>query len=557
MKLKSRSRVVLVLPFVIFPLLFLWLEAGIIAQILQQRTLLLESGEFYGDRLLNMSFARTVMEHGFQFLDPFNRREPVVYQFAGWWMLGAASAALGVQPWAAANLIHLVFAPAVYCALSFAGRRLQVRGLYGGLLIVFLFSNLEFFVYGGYNRVFGSHAILLPFLRQIFGFYADSYALLFGLAAFAVWLPLLKRPATGRAVLFLGLACVSFLLHFLPALFFLVLFYLTGVAFAWVSWEGRVRRRALIFFGAFAALYAAALVYYEFRLPMPLLAASGGAAGLFVFVHAQNRLRGLLLLPALAMVPAALLALANILEFRAHSAGGVDYNENVRMIPLSIPASYILKCYFPVIVLSIVSFWKDRSPLRKGIKAAVMAASVLLVFNHAFGYGNHPYRFVPYAFPFWALLAGDGLVRLLAASSWKARLAAGGLGILLAMGSWSSFHLRPAYDIPGNYRPVDPLVLTIRDEIERIRQNERNAVFFSEYLLMPMERLAPHTAARFLTAAPINTASRIGQLLTYDQVLARNARPDYVITERLLALPLVSELQAGDRIVRFYRSPAQ
>lgn len=549
-------------------ILTIWLNWHFFRAVSLYGTILLETGEFYGDRLLNMSIAKTAQELGINFLDPFNRMEPIFYQFPGWWGLGFLARFSGLHPWTVANLIHLFYVPAFFLiAWKLGGLIIRNRGaVIAGIAILFLFGNLEWFYSHEYQKVYGAHAIILPFLQQTFGFYIDSYGMLFGYGALFVWFVLLQAGSFDwkKTILFWIAATVSFCLHFLPALFFILAIMLLLFSSTLTACSTAQRKKIGGILAVIAILYLAALGYRSSRPPMAVIALTAGMVWLTFLRYDRNRLR--YAVPLVPMAFMLLVAGANLLAFKAHYSFLLnDYNATVRSVDLAIPAHVLLICYFPVFVLALVSLVREEEERWRWIKWSLVLASLAVIGNGALGYNNHPYRYIPYTYPLWALLAGDGLVRLLRV--WKNPIAATILAltsVTLCLGIWSNIDHRSRYSV-GNSRQIDPLVLALAGMIETERKKDPGAIFYVEpvdfdrtRLGLDVSRLAPYTAAHFFGASDINFRSGYRDCRTAEEMFRTahdNAlRVDYLITYREMdGMTPLKELAWGMRRFRLYR----
>jgi len=550
------------LPLLLMLALTVWLNWHFFRAVSEHGTVLLETGEFYGDRLINMGVAKTAQELGINFLDPFNRMEPIFYQFPGWWGLGYIARFTGLQPWAAANLVHLFFVPAFFLvAWRLAGTITRSRhAVIAGIAILFLFGNLEWFFSHEYLKTYGAHAVMLPFLQQIFGFYIDSYGMLCGYAALLAWLGYLQaeKPGWKQLAVFWLAAVVAVNLHFLPAIFFIVIIMSQLFGLTLAELDILQRRKLFIILAGIAALYLAALWYWSFRPPMSFLGITAGLVWLVLAWHDRKRVR--YLLPLLPVVTLVLLAGANLLSFKAYYTFLLnDYNDTVRKVALGIPAHVLLICYFPVVVLTLVALARETDSRWRWLKGCMVLAAVAVIFNDQLGYNNHPYRFVPYTYPLWALLAGDGLVRLL--RSWRqpgSAIILSLTGAALGLGIWSNIDHRRSYAVADNCKPVHPLVLKLAAAIEAERKTAPGTIFYLEPTIFGADRLAPYSGARFFSSAYINFRSAYRHYPTYEEMLpaarALALRVDYLILPRTIdGLLPVRELTWGEICFRFYR----
>ncbi len=535
-------------------------------------TLLIESGEYYPDRLLNMSLARAAEAYGPQFNDPYNRTEPVFYQFAGWWALGFLARISGAEPWVIANAIHLFYIPLFFLAARAAYRSIlqDGRAVAAGIGILFLFGNLEWFLTGGFSGSYGKHALLMNFHRATYAFYIDAYALLAGFASLACWIRIATKNRVDwpYVILFWLSASVALNLHFLPALLFVLIFFFSLAALTLIELEAQHRDRLILAMSFLALAFSISLAFWSFRPPMPVLLVFGGA--LWTVCLAASRQRWRFFLPLPPLIALAALTAANLSSIRNHfgiiSSG---YDNVVREIDLAVPPLVYLASYFPVLLLSGISIVRDTDTKRKAIKAALIAAALAAVFNDKLGYNNHPYRYVPYSYPIWAMLAGDGLVRILPLwrkPLWSATLALS--AITLSMGIWSNLRARPEYATPLTLQPASKLILAAARSIEVESMRNRQAVFYLEPAvlkssgkypeLLTTERLAPYTAAPFLHTSLINFQTDMGTYTRLEDMLkaakAANQRVDFAVLSRSVPrFTPVQTIREGDLEIHIFR----
>lgn len=503
--------------------LTLWLNWYFIRAVSEHGTLLLETGEFNYDRLINMGFAKAAQEWGINFFEPFNRIEPIFYQFSGWWGLGFAARLTGLQPWAVANLIHLLYVPLFFLLawrlFSFVVRSRDAA--FAGIGILFLFSNLEWFLNHAFMKRYGTHAVLFPFLQQSFGFYMDSYSVLFGYGALFAWLKYLQTetPDWKQILPFLLPAIVALNLHFLPAIFFMLLFMMLLFAVTYSELDSVCRRRIGCILAGMALVYLGALAYWSSRPPMGFICVLAGSVWALFYLHERKRSRYLLALAPI--LPVVLLAGSNLLALQSYYGSlANDYNEAVRHKQLGIPVRDLLICYFPVVVLAVVSLYRETDSRWRMVKGTILLAAAAVIFNDKLGYNNHPYRFIPYTYPVWAMLAGDGLARLL--RSWRQPAAIIVLCLTLptlGMGVWANIRHHRLYAIAANCTPVEPLVIDIVAAIEAERRTFPQAVFYVAPSILTADRLAPYTGAKFFFSAEINYRSSYRFYWRHDEML--------------------------------------
>jgi len=284
----------------------------------------------------------------------------------------------------------------------------------------------------------------------------------------------------------------------------------------------------------------------------------GGAVWLLFLVHDRMRLRYLVAL--LPFVPLVLLAGANLLAFQAYYGSlANDYNQTVRQMQLAIPVRDLLICYFPVIVLAAVSICREADSRWRMIKGVVVLTALAVVFNDKLGYNNHPYRFIPYTYPLWAMLAGDGFVRLLRV--WRQPFAMGMLcltAVPLACGVWFNVRQHGEYAVAVNCKPVEPLVVALAAEIDKERRTSPGAVFFVEPSIVTADRLAPYSGARFFFSSDINYRSAYKLVKHYEEMLLiasmLGLRIDYVILPaEISGIPPLRVIAAGQQRFMMYK----
>ncbi|MDR3710791.1 MAG: hypothetical protein P4L33_21030 [Capsulimonadaceae bacterium] len=219
----------------------LLLDAHLVYSFIHFGTLQLETGISSVDRWFNFAMARTTRDYGFNFLDPVNRTDVIVYEFFGWWLLGMLSHATGLDPWAMANALLLIEPLAFSLLFYYVVREFSDNRFlpYLSLAIVWLFGSLELLGNspGVYQREYPDFAYARTWTQLAYGPYMDNLAILCGLVALVFLMRLEKSKwRNGTHIwIFVVSAALCFLLHYLVAIYFLVLFTGIIVAFDWID----------------------------------------------------------------------------------------------------------------------------------------------------------------------------------------------------------------------------------------------------------------------------------------------------------------------------------
>ena len=183
----------------------------------------------------------------------------------------------------------------------------------------------------------------------------------------------------------------------------------------------------------------------------------------------------------------------------------------------------------------------------------------MTVFNHAWGYNNHPYRFIPYTSPLLAILAVQGLRSLweMSGRSRRVRALAIAMVCLLAVGTVKNLYSYSRYVGRIQYA-VDPGVKQIVAMIETVRAAQPEAVFYLHSPQTHMAQLAPNTGAKFLLRSYLHAGwdeeqlTRLAQAPTAeaacDRIRQGKIHVDYVVADeggryRLIA---VRPLECGN-----------
>lgn len=485
-----------------------YLAHHLISSALQFNTFLFESGEFYTDRLLNLSLVKAAQEYGINFFDPFNRQDLIFYQFFPYWVLGALANIFRSHPSVIVNVIQIFLAPMFFIVIYALAKEItgSKRIALLSVWLMFAFGSLEFIITGSTDFTgYGEHAVLMNFLRQIYGFYLDSYALLFGYAAFLFFYRIIKTkdPSFRDTFLFLFFAVLSFNTHFLPTIFFVALFALLLFAKTFSQSTSLSRKRLnLIFVGSFSAIYLLFLFVYNLRLPMIVIV--GLAALIFSYFFITSKKRFPYYIFILSLIPPGLYMMINT------NIAGSMYNDVVRTKNLYVPVLVLIVSFFPFIVLSLTSIFKAEDALKRNYYVVMLLAIVILVYNNFFGYNNHPYRFIGYVFPLISILAAEGLYKLFAARKQILSLNnvfAVTLTVLIIAGSFANLSRYTIYS-HSTSRSVDSLVLRTADAVNKTRKKDNSAVFFVDPNFMSLARLTPYTGAKFYTSSGLAFSSK-------------------------------------------------
>ncbi len=510
------------------------LLAGNLAACFRYGTFAFESGEYYYNRLLSMSLAKAFQTYGVNFYDPFSRQEPIFYQFVPYWGLGWLATRLGIEPWTLANVLQLFVPPALFAVIYHLAKLLTGNraAALAAVLLAFLFGSLEFLFTGTDRIIFhGNHAIILDLLRQLSTFYVENIGLALGYFALFCFLKagLDERPAARRrwsAAMLLS-AAAAFNVHLLVAILILATCALMLAARTIAAND--VPGRWLICLGLLPAaiVYGYLLVLTDFRPPMESVLATAAAAGLLFFWLSRQKAWFLLL--AASVVPVLLYCGWNLYVIHRWGGDPLFYHEKYRAKDLAIPAGVYLGAYFPMLVLAGIALWRSPPPAARWLYRAIGLAILMMVFNHAWGYNNHPYRFIPYTAPLLAILAVQGLRSLWAtgARSRLARMLAIAMVCLLAVGIGKNLYSYSRYAGRLQYA-IDPGVKEIAAMIETVRATRPEAVFYLYSPRIQMAQLAPYTGARFLLRSYLQTGWSEEHLMQLAQAPSAEAACDRI-----------------------------
>lgn len=542
----------------------LFLAHHLIASYLKYGTFLFESGQAHQDRLISYSLARAAQEYGLNFLDPYSRQDLITYQFFLYWILGFISRVFNRYPWEVANVIQLFLAPLFFIVIYKLAY--QITGYkkvaLTSVVLTFSFGSLEFLTTANSGPIiYGDHAQIFSFVRQIYGFYIDSYALLFDYLSLIYFVKLLKKKEFSfrNTLFFLVFASMGFCMHLLPAVYFIVLFGFLLIANT--LYENQGDRDKIVLISA-AGIYLIILVIFKCRVPMHILGGYALFISTYFFIRSRAKSRYLIVL--ISLIPVTIITGLNVYLVNSTGSSGFSYNDVVRTKQLYIPVAIYISSYLPFLILSGITVMKSKQEDSIRYYAPMLIAAIVMIYNNYFGYNNHPYRYIPYAFPILSIISAQGLY-ILYSNIKKEKgkiLTANYLAFivmlaLIAAGTYSNIYEYSKYAYNnGSYEayepadtPVSKVVLDIADSIETVRKSDKDAVFLVDPSIIRhagdypayVEKLAPYTAAKFYYISslaysnkyPGSVITGLSKLSTYRQagnyIRSNRAKIDYVV----------------------------
>lgn len=532
--------------WVLLALAALSMCAGLLG-VLRFGTLRYIAGECPVDRQLGIAMVQTAAEYGPRFLDPWSRQEPVFYQFAFYWIVGMTCRLTGLGWWTVINLSQPIIAPLAIFAVMRLCRVILRNSAHAiaATLLVFLYGSLEFLLTGDMAemRVFGRHAILVPVLRMCSGPYTDTVAVLLGLLATSFLIEILDaghEASAGQRRLFLLFGLCAVLFHLLVAVAMVVLWGALITSHLAAA-KPEALRRTLPWFAVLGTAYAATLALSGWRPPMWAIAGVAAAGALVLWRTPE--VRKPLMLLVMAMAPALVYVVANVLVVNHHGGTGTLYNDNIRTADLAIPALHYAVAFLPVLLAGAYAMITEPDRRTRMIFIALAATTLLTVFNHAAGYNNHPYRFIPWTTPLLCCMAMTGLLRLYdQRTAMAAKLAFVLLVSLILLGVIANVRMCIGY-WPLLAHPIQEQSLNAAQLIESCRKQHPAAVFAVGSGSKGYEELAALTPARFLGRSilepnwqsdliPFLMAGKSDQVLDQDTLeVMKLAGADYVLVQ--------------------------
>jgi hypothetical protein len=188
--------------------------------------------------------------------------------------------------------------------------------------------------------------------------------------------------------------------------------------------------------------------------------------------------------------------------FAVKAAGGNFgiYNDTVRSVDLGIPFKAFLISFFPLLVLIAVGLTSSR--YRK-LAFCLFAVSFICVFNHWFGYNNHPYRFIPYSFPVWSVLSVIGIQQFYQHFNRRSVIKNFGVALVSITLIWGMvFNWKWFKRYGWVVTPLDSGMIAIAKQIETIHEKNPKAKIWLD------ETVVPHALyIASLTGVKLNTTS--------------------------------------------------
>lgn len=201
-----------------------------------------------------------------------------------------------------------------------------------------------------------------------------------------------------------------------------------------------------------------------------------------------------------AVLPVIFLVIANIFVLIQSGGEAFAYNSNVRGKALFIPLEVFILSYLPVFFYSLYAVYYENDKNKKFLKGSLLIVSLMFIFNHLFGYNNHPYRFIGYTYPLMAILAAIGFVDFLKSNIQHKKIIMLLTVFLffLGVGSNIGFYKKFAF---SSTRTVSKDVLGIAENLDKINKEAKNSVVYidrriNESGVSPLQ-LAPYTGINF------------------------------------------------------------
>lgn len=385
------------------------------------------------DQFAYLAIARNVSVGLPAFVEPFTATGSSIYPSAYYWTLGEFADIGGTTVFAAWNVAGIAVTLGLL-AMSSAWAVWSRPGTRAWALapLALMVGTLEWYTTDGHwSAPYGDHAVLWAPYGSLFSPGAEGPGLLAaGLCLMAV-ASVLTRPAGRRRLLvaagagaLLGLAL---LLHTYVSMFTAMAVVLTVAAHEILRRPGR--RGLAVLGGAMLVVLVVGGV----------LVGSGAVTRLgivlavpVIWLAARREWRRELGPPALALAGGALVVGAPLLVRIAAQVADPDSffylrQELAETRDLALPPGAVLFQFLPLWLLAAAAITalarRERSPRETGwlsVLSALVAATVLLTFNDAWGFHTEPYRFLPYgalllavtAMPWlWSALAtGPGLM---------------------------------------------------------------------------------------------------------------------------------------------------
>lgn len=373
-------------------------------------------GEYLGDRLINASIIKNFKEYGLNFTDPINRTTPIFYQFFFHGLVAKLSNLFNTTVWQQLLFIQLLVTPIFFIFIYWLSQ-FFLKSRYLSLIvsiIVFFSAGLQGVIPGTeYSASYAGHAVIMDFYRHLFGPYFDTYGMLFGYGAIAVWVHILCRPSHKlilKVLAFVILMTFTILTHYLSALFFLLCMFLTYLCYSYVKIETLRIKKAYWFLFIGVLFHLALLFIYKFIIPMKLLIALGGYFILCGFYFGKTKKELSILI--ISLLPTFVFVAYNLYIVSSAGSSFSGYNDQVRQKDLSVPFWVVMECYFPYYLGSLLFVILEKNKITRSVGIGLFLATIVGVFNHYFGYNNHPYRFIAYSHPVLILLTGIALIKI-------------------------------------------------------------------------------------------------------------------------------------------------
>ena len=272
---------------------------------------------------------------------------------------------------------------------------------------------------------------------------------------------------------------------------------------------------------------------------MPLIGVAVAVLFGTFFWFSQQKKTYLLLV--LSFVPVAAFTAISLYVVAKGGGEPFRYNDRIRELDIAFPFYVYVISYLPMLILAAIAIWKTPDRRMRFYLGGFAVTILALSFNHLLGYNNHPARFVVSSFPILCILASVGIFRL---AQWKRKGTPALIGlfcILLFLGIFQNIGQRTFHVAATTPRPISPWIAPTVEAMDRVRAENKDAVFYVWPLKIHTVNLTPYTGAKFfyrwLFYSDDNTLSELFNQLdrsqTIDELFRRiwgqNLKIDYVV----------------------------
>jgi len=505
-----KNRIATILKAILaFVLLFVFLNYFQLRQIIQHESLSLVFGEFYRDRYFNLALVKTAMEYGYQYLEPIGRNETIVYQFSGFWLLAKLANLFSTDAATIMTIALLLMRPALVLSMTAIAVSLGAKKSTALIasIIAFYFVGFEEQFFG--NKTYGVHAVIMPVARQFAGPYLDSIACVIGYMGTASLLHTIQKTRSLRQIppqkflVFVVLSALSFVIHYLSALFFITLnfaFIASSILTQGSNQTSKKFDAPLLL--TVAVSHFCLLLLTDFLPPMRWFAIWGAILWSYCFWRGDRSHRVLLIGFVLTIVPMGILIYDNYAAYRAAYADLQTYNENVRQTDLTVPFFIVMASFFPLWIGIARSVWSSKR-FERAILLSGFAVCLAATFNAHVGYNNHPYRFLAFSLPILGLWGVLGLFQFAAFSMRTERfrapvmVCAATMIVLVAISNVRGWQTNRLHWFTQSPPFPSQIMQELAKFIDDSRQDERDSVFFVDRSIVETHFLASYTGAHF------------------------------------------------------------